>query len=307
MPYSIAIHGGAGTILRQFMTPEKEKEYIHGLNDALQAGKHILQNGGDAFDAVEQAVISLENNPLFNAGKGAVFNHKGFHELDAAIMCGKTLKAGAVAGLKGLKNPISLARIIADHSEHILLAGDDAVELAETYKLEKVEMSYYYDEFRFQQYQEALKENTVQLDHTVGKQKKMGTVGAVAIDKHGNLAAATSTGGLTNKKYGRIGDTPIIGAGTYANNHSCAISCTGVGEKFILESVAFQIHLLMTECNLTLYQACDKVVYDKLMKIDGEGGLIAIDKNRNLYMPFNSEGMYRACSQNGDDWIEIYK
>lgn len=307
MSYSIAIHGGAGTILKEHMTPEKEQLYSAGLQRALDAGKEILEKGGPAIDAVQAAVTCLEDNPLFNAGKGAVFNHKGTHDLDASLMCGHTARAGAVAGIKGVKNPIQVARIILEHSDHILLAGEDVEDLLKLHPVERVQEDYYFDAFRFAQYQDALQHDRVQLDHTAGDGKKMGTVGAVAYDAQGHLAAATSTGGLTNKKYGRIGDTPIIGAGTYANDRSCAISCTGVGEKFILESVAFQVHLFMTECGLTLQQACDKVVFDKLPLIEGEGGLIAIDCKGQIHMPFNSDGMYRGSSLNGVDSISIYK
>ena len=310
--YAIAIHGGAGTILKNTMTPEKEKAYLDGLKNAIEAGETILKNGGSSLDAVEKAVRSLEDNPLFNAGKGAVFSNSGKNEMDASIMNGEDLSAGAVAGISNIKNPISLAKGIMQKSEHVFLAGNGAIEFAKTIDSEFEEDAYFFEQMRFDQLKQAKQSDGVFLDHTTDKfengEKKFGTVGAVALDIHGNLAAGTSTGGMTNKKFGRVGDSPIIGAGTYANNETCAISCTGHGEFFIRSVVAYDISCLMEYKGLSLKEACDFVVMDKLVKIGGEGGLIAIDKNGNIEMPFNSEGMYRAKkSEDGELFIKIYK
>ena len=310
--YAIAIHGGAGTILKSTMTPEKEKAYLDGLKNAIEAGETILKNGGSSIDAVEKAIRSLEDNPLFNAGKGAVFSNAGKNEMDASIMNGEDLSAGAVAGISNVKNPISLAKGIMQKSEHVFLAGNGAIEFAHLIGSEFEEDAYFFEQMRFDQLQQAKQSDGVFLDHTTDKfengEKKFGTVGAVALDIHGNLAAGTSTGGMTNKKFGRVGDSPIIGAGTYANNETCAISCTGHGEFFIRSVVAYDISCLMEYKGLSLKEACDFVVMDKLVKIGGEGGLIAIDKNGNIEMPFNSEGMYRARkSEDGELLINIYK
>lgn len=305
MSYAIAIHGGAGTILRSTMTPELQDQYESGLKAALDAGYSILEQGGSSLDAVEAAVKSMEDFPLFNAGKGAVFNHEGTHEMDAAIMEGATLKAGAVSGIDTVKNPVSLARLIMEKSEHVMLTGVGAHKFAEQQGMTFEPDDYFFVQQRYDQYQKALKEDRIQLDHS---DKKFGTVGAVALDATGNLAAATSTGGMTNKKWGRVGDSPIIGAGTYANNDTCAISCTGHGELFIRTVVAHDISCLMEYKGLSLKDACDVLVHDKLVKIEGEGGLIAIDRHGNIAMPFNSEGMYRACkSSEGQMEVSIYK
>ncbi len=310
--YAIAIHGGAGTILKSTMTPEKEKAYLDGLKNAIEAGETILKNGGSSLDAVEKAIRSLEDNPLFNAGKGAVFSNSGKNEMDASIMNGVDLSAGAVAGISNVKNPISLAKGIMQKSEHVFLAGNGAIEFAHLIGAEFEEDAYFFEQMRFDQLQQAKQSDGVFLDHTTDKfengEKKFGTVGAVALDIHGNLAAGTSTGGMTNKKFGRVGDSPIIGAGTYANNETCAISCTGHGEFFIRSVVAHDISCLIEYKGLSLKEACDFVVMDKLVKIGGEGGLIAIDKNGNIELPFNSEGMYRAKkSEDGALFIKIYK
>lgn len=306
--FCIAIHGGAGTILRSSMTPELQQQYEQGLDAALSVGYDMLAAGGSATDAVEAAVKSLEDFPLFNAGRGSVFNNQGKHAMDAAIMNGATLEAGAVCGIANVKNPVAVARLAMEKSGHVMLAGEGAEDFARTQGVEYMHDDYFYTQQRYDQWQQALKENVVQLDHTVKQEKKKGTVGAVALDQNGNLAAATSTGGLTNKKFGRIGDSPVIGAGTYANNNTCAISCTGVGELFIRSVVAYDISCLMEYKGLTLQQACDLVVMDKLVKIEGEGGLVAVDKHGNICMPFNSEGMYRACkSSRGRKEILIYK
>ena len=307
--YAIAIHGGAGTILRSAMSAEKEQLYKQALSDAILAAETLLQNAGSAIEAVEAAVISLENNPLFNAGKGAVFAHNGKNEMDAAIMDGANLMAGAVAGITHVKNPISLARAIMEKSEHVFLAGEGAMDFARTVHIEPATDEYLYTPMRFQQFQEALKSDQISLDHNDSNtEKKFGTVGAVALDMHGNIAAATSTGGMTNKKFGRVGDSPVIGAGTYANNKTCAISCTGHGEFFIRSVVAYDVSCLMEYKGLGLKEACDIVVKDKLVQIGGEGGLIAIDTQGNIELSFNSEGMYRAMKKSGEElFTAIYK
>jgi len=310
--YALAIHGGAGTILKSTMTPEKELAYKNGLQDAIEAGESILKSGGSAFDAVETAIIKLENNPLFNAGKGAVFTNNGTHEMDASIMNGKDLMAGAIAGVQGVKNPIALARAVMEQSEHVLLTGNGAMEFAKKVNAQFENEDYFFVQLRYDQLQQAKQSNSMILDHTEDKiehgEKKFGTVGCVALDLNGNLAAGTSTGGMTNKKFGRVGDSSIIGAGTYANNNTCAISCTGHGELFIRSVVAYDISCLMEYKNLSLKEACDIVVMDKLVKIGGEGGLIALDAKGNIVLTFNSEGMYRASKkQNEDIFIGIYK
>lgn len=299
----LAIHGGAGTILRSSMTTELQTEYEQGLQDALDAGYKVLQAGGSAVDAVQAAVVSLEDFPLFNAGKGAVFNNAGAHEMDASIMDGSNLKAGASSGTSNVKNPVLLARAIMDNSEHVLLCGKGAEQFAKQQGLAFADDAYFYNQHRYEQWQQALKEDIISLDHN---DKKFGTVGAVALDKQGNLAAATSTGGMTNKKFGRMGDSPIIGAGTYANNNTCAISCTGHGELFIRTVVAYDISCLMEYKGLSLQEACDIVVHDKLVKIGGEGGLVAIDKHGNICLPFNSEGMYRGYATETERVVMIY-
>jgi beta-aspartyl-peptidase (threonine type) len=308
--YGIAIHGGAGTILRLLMTPEKEAQYIKGLQDAIAAGNTILEKGGSSLDAVEAAVMSLEDFPLFNAGRGAVFTNKGAHEMDASIMDGRTLEAGAVSGISNVQNPVQLARVVKEKSGHVFLCGSEAETFAKQMNVPFQPDDYFYEEGRYKQWQEAKDKDGYQLDHTVnsGEGKKFGTVGAVAIDMQGNLAAATSTGGMTNKRYGRVGDSPIIGAGTYANNNTCAISCTGHGEYFIRAVVAYDISCLMEYKGLSLKEACDYVVKDKLVKFGGEGGLIAIDKHGNIELPFNSEGMYRAWKKgNAETEVRIYQ
>jgi beta-aspartyl-peptidase (threonine type) len=303
--FAIAIHGGAGTILRSTMNPMLQAAYEKGLNDALDAGYSILANGGDSLDAVAAAIVVLEDCPLFNAGKGAVFNHTGGHEMDASIMNGKTLEAGAVSGVGNVKNPILLAQTIMLHSAHVLMSGKGAEDFARTQNIAFANDEYFYTQQRYDQWQDALKTDSVQLDHS---EKKFGTVGAVAIDMLGNIAAGTSTGGMTNKQFGRVGDSPIIGAGTYANNATCGVSCTGHGELFIRSVVAYDISCLMEYKGLSLQEACNLVVYEKLVKIQGEGGLIAIDKHGNIAMPFNSEGMYRGCRKSdGTGEVSIYK
>ena len=309
--FAIAIHGGAGTIVRSSMTPEKELQYTKGLEEAILAGELVLSKGGNAIDAVETAIRSLEDNPLFNAGRGAVFNHEGKNEMDASIMEGKTLLAGAVTGIKNIKNPITLARTVMDKSEHVFLSGLGAMEFAEKMKLEFANDEYFFVQLRYDQLLQAQKSDTILLDHNeiyTPANSRKGTVGCVALDLFGNLAAGTSTGGMTNKKYGRVGDSPMIGAGTYANNKTCAVSCTGHGEYFIRSVVAYDISCLMEYKGFSLKEACDLVVYKKLVDIRGEGGLIALDSNGNIELPYNSEGMYRAKkSSDSPLYIGIYK
>lgn len=305
---ALAIHGGAGTILKTEMTPALEKEYKNGLENGLQKGWEILQKKGSALDAVESAVIELENFPLFNAGRGSVFTHDVKIEMDAAIMDGAKLKAGAIAFVQNVKNPIKLARLVMEKTEHCLLAGEGANEFAHQMKVEFKSDEYFFTEHRYRQLLKAIEAGRIELDHSSPEiQKPIGTVGAVACDFRGNLAAATSTGGMTNKKFGRIGDTPIVGAGTYAENSTCAVSCTGHGEYFMLGLTAFDVAARMKYKNLSLEEAANEAV-ERLSEIKGEGGFIAVDKNGNVVLPFNSEGMYRGfVENNGEFKIEIYK
>ncbi|MCC7503557.1 MAG: isoaspartyl peptidase/L-asparaginase [Flavobacteriales bacterium] len=291
--FALAIHGGAGTIPKEEMPPTREKAYRQGLEDALKAGHAVLSAGGAALDAVEAAVRSLEDCPLFNAGRGAVFNADGQHEMDASIMSGVDLRAGAVAGVHNVKNPVGLARLVMDNSGHVLISGMGAFEFAHQQRVPLEDDQYFFDQFRYDQWMKVKGTETFQLDHSDGG-KKFGTVGAVALDVNGHLAAATSTGGMTNKRYQRIGDSPIIGAGTYANDASCAISCTGHGESFIRAVVAHDVHALMSYKGLSLAEAVRIVVHEKLPPLDGEGGLIAVDHIGNLVLDFNSSGMYRG-------------
>jgi len=291
--FALAVHGGAGTIDRTDMTPLREKAYRQGLEDALRAGHAVLKEGGSALDAVERAVRSLEDCPLFNAGRGSVFNADGQHEMDASIMSGADLRAGAVAGVNNVKNPVGLARLVMEKSGHVLISGMGAFEFAHQMRVPLEDDQYFYDQFRFDQWQKVRGTDTVQLDHN-DSERKFGTVGAVALDQHGNLAASTSTGGMTNKRFQRIGDSPVIGAGTYANNASCAISCTGHGESFIRAVAAHDVHALMSYKGLSLEEAVRVVVHEKLPPLDGDGGLIALDGKGNIVLDFNCSGMYRG-------------
>lgn len=307
---ALAIHGGAGTILKSAMTADLEREYRNGLENSLKAGWEILSKNGLALDAVEAAVVALENFPLFNAGKGAVFTHEGKNELDASIMDGANQKAGAVAFVKNVVNPIKLARLVMERTEHILLGGDGANEFAKEMKVELAPDDYFYTEHRYQQLLQARKSGTIQLDHAketeTENRKPIGTVGAVACDSSGNLAAATSTGGMTNKKFGRIGDTPIIGAGTFADNQTCAVSCTGHGEFFMKTLAAYDVSARMKYKNIKLEEAAHEVI-ENLREIGGEGGLIAVDALGNVALPFNSDGMYRGVmTADGLTRIKIY-
>ena len=305
--FSIAIHGGAGTLVKGMMTSELEAKYRSHLKNALDQGYAILENGGTAVDAVEKAVQVLEDSPLFNAGKGSVFTATESHEMDASIMDGKTLNAGGVSLISGIKNPVSLAKDVMEKSEHVFLAGEGAMQFAKEldYKLE--DASYFYDEFRHKQWLEIKDTDSFQLDHATKKDSKFGTVGAVACDQDGNIAAATSTGGMTNKKWGRVGDSPMIGAGNYANNKTCAISCTGSGEFFIRGVVAYDVACLMEHKNMSVQEASHEVIDKRILEIGGDGGLIAVDNKGNIAMPFNTEGMYRASkTSEGNENISIY-
>lgn len=297
--YAITVHGGAGTIEPGSIPPEKETAYHKGIEEALQAAYKILSGKGSALDAVEAAVCSLENNPLFNAGKGAVFTHDGKHELEAAIMCGKTLKAGAATGLHSVKNPVTLARKIMDNSDFVFMCGSGAEEFAREQNLDFQLEDYFFTHERYQELKQKQEKEwekaNAQADPTQLSGKSLGTVGAVALDIHGNLAAATSTGGLTNKKYGRIGDTPLIGCGTYANNTTCAVSCTGDGEFFIRTVAAHEVYSLVAYKGISIQEATNIVIHERLKAIAGEGGLIAIDRQGNIGMAYNSPNMHRGC------------
>lgn len=306
--FSIAIHGGAGTILRSDLTPELEAAYKKGLAEALACGYDILQKGGAAIDAVAAAVISLEDCILFNAGKGSVFTKTGAHEMDAAIMDGASLAAGAAAGVHSVKNPVLLAKAIMEKSEHVMLSGEGALQFAKQQQLQLESEDYFFSQFRYDQWQLVKNESGTSLDHNIQVEKKFGTVGAVACDAKGNLAAATSTGGMTNKNFNRIGDSPVIGAGTYANSQTCAVSCTGHGELFLRAVAAYDVSCLMEYKGLDLQQAMKLVTLDKLAKINGEGGMIGVDAKGNTSMIFNSEGMYRAMQNSkGEKEIAIYR
>ena len=304
---AIAIHGGAGTLLKGMMTGEKEQEYKQALLLALETGHKALKNGKTAVDAVEIAVMLLEDSHLFNAGKGSVFTAEGTHEMDASIMDGASLGAGAVTLVSGIRNPICLARDVMDKSDHVFLASEGAMKFAESLGYKTEDESYFYDQFRFEQWQEIKDSDHFQLDHSVKKDSKFGTVGAVACDSDGNVAAATSTGGMTNKRYGRVGDSPLIGSGNYANNKTCAVSCTGSGEFFIRGVAAYDMSALMEFGGLNLRDASHELIHKRLLSIGGDGGLIAVDNQCNIAMPFNTEGMYRASiDADGNVHVSIY-
>jgi len=311
---ALALHGGAGAISQQLLSPQRQEEYRQGLRQALTVGTKILTEGGTAMDAVSQTVVSLENCPLFNAGKGAVFTADETIELDASIMCGQSGAAGAVAGVKTLKNPILGARIVLEHSPHVFLVGKGADEYGLLHGAQQVPPSYFETETRREQLHTFQAENRIDLDHNDDAPQthspvNLGTVGAVALDQEGNLAAATSTGGMTNKEYGRVGDSPLIGSGTWASNSTCAISCTGQGEYFILGAVARDIDARMRYGGETLEQAAVTSLTEHVMIPGGQGGLIAVDKTGKVVMPFNSLGMYRASWTNltGQSHVSIWK
>jgi len=298
--YAIAIHGGAGTLSKENMTEELRRQHENALREALLKGMHVLERGGRSVDAVEAAVIMLEDCALFNAGKGSVFTREGGHETDAAIMDGSTLQAGAIGGVSGVRNPIRLAREIMDKGEYVLLCGEKALTFARERQLPLEDTGYFYTPMRYEEWQQVQRKGETVLS------KKFGTVGAVALDMKGRLAAATSTGGLVNKAYGRVGDSCVIGAGTYANE-TCAISCTGDGEAFIRAVAAFDIACLVNYREMPLREACQSVLSERVYKLGGTGGLIAMHRSGLIAMPFTSEGMYRACRHpNGNIEVGIF-
>jgi beta-aspartyl-peptidase (threonine type) len=287
--FAMAIHGGAGTLSKENMTEDQRREHEDALLAALEEGVRLLERGSSSLDATEAAVIALEDCALFNAGKGSVFNRDGGHEMDAAIMDGSSLRAGAIAGISQVKNPIRLARAVLDRGDYVLLCGDQALAFARAEQLPLEDNEYFYTPMRYEEWQRVQREGNAALSN------KFGTVGAVALDSRGHLAAATSTGGLVNKAYGRVGDSCVIGAGTYANDETCAISCTGDGEAFIRAVAAYDIACLVEYRQLPLPEACDRVLSGKVLKLGGTGGLIALHRSGLIAMPFTSEGMYRAC------------
>ena len=307
----IAIHGGAGAITRSALTPERERQYVAALSAIVDSGQKMLAAGASALDTVTEAVRLLEECPLFNAGIGSVFTRDATHELDACVMDGNRLQAGAVAGVKHVRNPVLAARLVLEQSPHVLLIGEGAEAFVVSHGMERVENHLFSTTERLLQLQQAQADNEIVLDHRAApldERHKMGTVGAVALDLTGNLAAATSTGGMTNKLPGRVGASPLPGAGCYANNASVAVSCTGTGEVFMRTLAAYDIAALMEYGNLSLYEACERVVMEKLPALGGSGGLIAIDREGNVVLPFNSEGMYRAWCYAGDTpTIGIYR
>ena len=299
----IAIHGGAGAITRSQLSQEQELRYIQALSDIVETGQRMLEDGRNALDVVTEAVRLLEECPLFNAGIGAVYTRDETHELDACVMDGNTLNAGAVAGVSHLRNPILAARLVMEHSPHVMMIGEGAENFAIAQGMERVSADIFSTPERYAQLLAARTAGETVLDHSASpldENNKMGTVGAVALDMFGNLAAATSIGGMTNKLPGRVGDSPLVGAGCYANNASVAVSCTGTGEVFIRALAAYDIAALMDYGGLSLSEACERVVMEKLPALGGSGGLIAIDHEGNVALPFNSEGMYRAWGYAGD-------
>lgn len=311
--FAIVIHGGAGTIKKNKITPEQETAYRAILQEALDAGYNILENGGTSIDAVQKTINIMEDSPLFNAGKGSVFNNLGKNSMDASIMDGKTLNSGAVAGVSNIKNPINAARVVMDSTFHIMLSGKGAEDFSKLNDITFEEDAYFYTEKRYKQYQKAKSKDMIELDHTAYNNNeliddhKFGTVGAVALDKNGNISAATSTGGLTNKKYGRIGDSPIIGAGNYANNKTCGISCTGKGEYFMRTLAAHEASSLMQYKGLSLKESLINVV-GQIGDLGGKGGMIGIDKDANIAWYFNTKGMYRGYKKsNGETIIKIFE
>lgn len=315
--FAIIIHGGAGTILKKNMSDDKETAYVAKLEEAIKTGHTILKNGGTSQEAVMKTIQVMENSPLFNAGKGAVFTHEETNELDASFMDGKTLNAGAVAGVTNVKSPIELAIKVMTDSDHVMLSGKGASIFAKEKGLEIVDPSYFYTENRYKSLQRIKNRAKTQIDHDDKKaafydadikNSKFGTVGCVALDKYGNIAAGTSTGGMTNKRWGRIGDAPIIGSGTYANNLTCGVSSTGWGEYFIRSQVAYDISAQMEYQQKTLKEATTDVIQNKLTKLGGTGGVVALDKNGNMSFEFNTAGMYRASmNDKGELVVKIYK
>lgn len=306
-PFGLAIHGGAGAISKNELRPDLEQAYHAVLKESLVAGYNILSNNGSSLDAVQQAILVLEDSSLFNAAKGAVFTSAGENELDAAIMDGKNLKAGMVAGVKHIKNPILLARTVMEQSSHVMFVGQGAEIFAKEHGFELVSPSYFYTQRQWEKLQRAKEREQKGHQGEISEDEKHGTVGAVALDRHGNLAAGTSTGGMTNKRIGRVGDSPIIGAGTYANNDSCAISATGHGEYFMRLVAGYDISAMMHYQKMSLSMAAEKLIMEKLTQLGGTGGVIGIDKQGHISMPFNTEGMYRGCMINNQVMTAIYK
>lgn len=302
---AIAVHGGSGTIASSIEDPKIKKNYLDALQEALEAGFSLLKSDGTALESVTKAVTVLEDCELFNAGKGSVFTSKGDHEMDAAIMDGKTLNAGAVAGIKGIKNPVLFADDIMKNTPFVFLAGSEAMEYARRQEYELLPDSYFFTQLRYDQWTSLRGSGEVQLDHSADNGHKFGTVGAVAVDSEGNLAAATSTGGMTNKAWGRVGDSPLIGAGTYANNKTCAVSCTGHGEYFIRGVVAYDVSCLMEYGGMNLEQATNEAIFTRMKNLGGEGGLIAVDAQGNISLPFNTEGMYRGMKNDRQTMTQI--
>ncbi len=306
--FAMVIHGGAGTILKKNMSDEKEAEYRTALNEALSIGESILKDGGTSLDAVINTIKFMENSPLFNAGKGAVFAHDGRNMLDASIMQGRDKNAGAIAGVTNVKNPITGAVAVMQNSDHVLLSGTGAEEFCTGQGLEIVDNKYFYTDSRYKSLQKVL-EKEESMGHVIDENVdyKFGTVGAVALDKNGDIVAATSTGGMTNKRYDRIGDSPIIGAGTYADNNTCGVSCTGHGEYFIRYAVAHDVSAMMEYGNKDVKTAAEHIINEKLVKANGSGGLIALDKYGNISMPFNTAGMYRGYVTDVKRFVGIYQ
>ena len=317
VPFAIAIHGGAGTIKKERFTPEKEAAYRAKLQESVEAGYAILENGGTSLDALTASINILENSPFFNAGKGAVYTHDETHEMDASIMEGKNRQAGAVAGVKHIENPINLARLVMDESVHVMLSGDGAETFAQSQGIKLVSNNIFDTKHRYKSLQRAKakmkKAKETNKDYQAAHQSlaveyKVGTVGAVALDKYGNIAAGTSTGGMTNKRFGRIGDAPVIGAGTFADNASCAVSATGHGEYFIRYNVAADICARVQYQGKTIEQAGNEVIHDVLKHVGGTGGVIIIDAKGNISLPFNTKGMYRASKAHGQKtYVGIFK
>ncbi len=305
LDYAIVIHGGAGNISPEYLPEEKQQEYKEVLAEAVERGLQILENNGSSVDAVENVIRMLEDSPLFNAGKGAVFTHEGKNELDASIMNGADLNAGAVAGVTSIKNPISAARKVMEESEHVMLACDGAEKFAKEKGLTVVSPDYFFTHSRFESLLRSLEKEGINTDSL--KLRKMGTVGCVALDRSGNLCAGTSTGGRTNKKFGRIGDSPIIGAGNYAKNSTCGVSATGHGEFFIRYVVGHEISALMEYKGMTVEEAARTVIHDQLKPVDGTGGVICLDKYGNYAMEFNTSGMFRAYGNSqGEMFVKIF-
>jgi len=307
LEFAMVIHGGAGTIKKENMSPEKEAEYRKKLNEVLIKGKEILSKGGSSLDAVEQCIKIMENSPLFNAGRGAVFTHAGTNEMDASIMVGADLNAGAVAGVTRVKNPISAARAVMERSKHVMLSGQGADEFSQKHNLEMVNPEYFHTQDRFETLQKVKAKDVGSIHRNSSfPDSKYGTVGVVALDKYGQIAAGTSTGGMTNKRWNRIGDSPIIGAGTYAENGVAGVSCTGHGEYFIRHAVAHDVIAKVKYQKVSLEEACQDIVMKKLKSIDAAGGLIALDHFGNVSMTFNTSGMYRGYVKPNESFVGLF-